>query len=138
MSRGQIPWPDASCLYTLLRALHELSEALPPRVQLSVPPGFRNRTPRACVLHLARLSDGDTEAWEGLPVTTPLRTLVDLADEGRFSREQRGRAMEDALARGLVRRGQVQQAVREKGAPLTRARLGAAMDSQKDHSSRLR
>lgn len=129
-SRGRDDRPRAVVSHDTALALHELSDALPARVHLSVPPGFRKRAPRGCVLHQTRLVDGDVEAWEGLRVTTPLRTLVDLADEGRFSREQLGRAVEDALARGLVRRGQIESALREARAPLTRERLGEALPAR--------
>lgn len=130
-SRGRDDRPQAVVSHDTALALHELSDALPPRVHLGVPPGFRKRAPRGCVLHTARLAGGDTEAWEGLRITTPLRTLVDLADEGRFSREQLDRAVEDALARGLVRRSQVEAALREGGAPATRRRLGEALSARR-------
>ncbi len=130
-SRGRDDRPQAVVSHDTALALHELSDALPTRVHLSVPPGFRKRAPRGCMLHPARLADDDTEPWEGLRVTAPLRTLVDLADEGRFGREQLGRAVEDALARGLLRRGQLEAALREPGAPSTRARLGEALPARR-------
>jgi predicted transcriptional regulator of viral defense system len=121
-SRGRDDRPQAVVSHDTALALHELSDVLPQRVHLSVPPGFRKRAPRGCVLHVTRLAGSDIDIWEGLRVTTPLRTLIDLADEGRLGREQLDRAVEDALARGLVRRGQVQEALRAAGAPVTRAR----------------
>lgn len=126
-SRGRDDRPRAVVSHDTALMLHELSDALPSRVHLSVPAGFRKRAPRGCVLQVARLAADDTEAWEGLRVTTPLRTLLDVADEGQLSREQLGRAVEDALARGLVRRRQLEVAVRAAGAPATRAHLAEAL-----------
>jgi len=130
-SRGRDDRPQAVVSHDTALSLHELSDALPTRVHLSVPSGFRKRAPRGCVLHTARLCDEDSEPWEGLRLTTPLRTLTDLADEGRFGREQLGRAVEDALARGLVRRSQLEAAVRADAAPTTRSRLGEALGARR-------
>jgi predicted transcriptional regulator of viral defense system len=130
-SRGRDDRPQAVVSHDTALALHELSDALPTRVHLSVPAGFRKRAPRGCVLHHARLAEGDSETWEGLRVTTPLRTLIDLADEGRFGREQLGRAVDDALARGLVRRRQIETVARETGAPAARARLLEALATRR-------
>ena len=107
--------------------LHELSDLLPRLVHLSVPRSFRKRTPRGCMLHRADVAPADTEAWEGFRVTKPLRTLLDLADEGRLAREHLERAVEDALARGLVRRSEIESACRMAEAPKSRARLTDAL-----------
>jgi predicted transcriptional regulator of viral defense system len=130
-SRGRDDRPQAVVSHDSALALHELSDAIPTRVHLSVPIGFRKRAPRGCVLHRARLATADAEDWEGLRVTAPLQTLIDLADEGRFGREQLGRAVEDALARGLVRRSQLEVALRVPNAPATRARLAEAMAARR-------
>jgi predicted transcriptional regulator of viral defense system len=128
-SRDRTDRPQAVVSHESALALHQLSDALPNRVHLSVPRSFRKRTPRACVLHRADLDAADTEPWEGFRVTKPLRTLLDLADEGRLGREQLGRAVEDALSRGLVRRSEITNAARERGAPSNRARLTEAVEA---------
>lgn len=130
-SRGRDDRPQAVVSHDTALALHELSDAIPTRVHLSVPAGFRKRAPRGCVLHRAKLDVADAENWEGLRITTPLRTLIDLADEGRFGREQLGRAVEDALARGLVRRSQIAAALRVPDAPATRERLAEALAARR-------
>jgi predicted transcriptional regulator of viral defense system len=130
-SRGRDDRPQAAVSHDTALALHELSDAIPARVHLSVPISFRKRAPRGCVLHRAHLAAADAEDWEGLRLTSPLRTLVDLADEGRFGREQLGRAVEDALARGLVRRSQIEAALRATGAPASRARLAEALAARR-------
>lgn len=60
--------------------LHELSDALPARQHMTVPSAWerrRLRVPKNLILHFADLVEKD-RAWKGpLPITTPLRTIVD-------------------------------------------------------------
>src|SRR5262249_14981251 len=55
----------------------------------------------------------DIEERAGFSVTTPLRTLLDVADSG-VPEEQLQKAVADALARGLVRRKQLLEAARKR------------------------
>ncbi|TEU16412.1 MAG: hypothetical protein E3J21_10755 [Anaerolineales bacterium] len=75
---------------------------MPARVHLTVPPGFRKKVPPGCVLHKATLVPEDVESRTGYRVTTPLRTLLDVADSP-LSQEHLNKAARDALERGLVR-----------------------------------
>lgn len=92
--------------------VHDLGDVNPERVHLTVPPGFRAKAPGA-VLHHAALQTGDISEREGFRVTTPLRTLVDVA-AGPVEQGQLDSAIEDALDRGLVTR----RAVRERASEL--------------------
>lgn len=87
-------------------SLHEFGDVMAGRVHLTVPPGFRKQPPGGCVVHRAALSDSDIERRDGFPVTTPLRTLLDVA-ESDLSPEHLAAAVRDALARGVVRRSQL-------------------------------
>lgn len=91
--------------------LHDLTDLLPGRIHLTVPPTFRKRAPRGVVLHKAVLSEKDIEERSGFRTTTALRTLVDSA-QGGVSQEQLENAVRDALARGLVRRAVLAEASR--------------------------
>lgn len=102
-SRDRKGAPQAVVSHDTALAVHGLSDVMPQRIHLTVPPGFRKRTPPGCVLHTARLSPDDSEARAGFRVTTPLRTLVDVA-AGPLSQEHLNAAVRDALERGLVRR----------------------------------
>ena len=59
--------------------LHELSDVSPARVHITVPTRHRIRraTPEYLVVHHADLADSDKECVEGIPVTTPARTILD-------------------------------------------------------------
>lgn len=84
--------------------IHGLGDLLPDRHHLTVPKGFARSAPRGVVLHRADLAHEDVEARPGFQVTTPLRTLLDVARTSRVPQEQLELAVRQALERGLVRR----------------------------------
>jgi predicted transcriptional regulator of viral defense system len=84
-------------------SVHELGDVNPAAVQLTVPPGFRQRAPAGVVLHRAELPAADVRQQEGFLVTTPLRSLLDVAD-GDLDLDLLAGAIEDALEQGLLTR----------------------------------
>jgi len=60
-------------------ALHDLGDANPAVVHLTVPPSFRSRAPEGVRLHRIELPGGDLWQYEGFKLTTPVRTLLDLS-----------------------------------------------------------
>ena len=60
-------------------ALHELSDVSPARVHVTVPAAVRIRrdVPKGLVIHYADLTQKDVERVEGVPVTTPARSIRD-------------------------------------------------------------
>jgi predicted transcriptional regulator of viral defense system len=112
-SRNQQDEPQAVVSHASALILHDLTELLPDRIHLTVPPKFRKPIPSGCVLHKATLTPGDIEEREGFRVTTPLRSLLDAAASG-LSQEQFEKAALDAIARGLVRGTKLVQALSEK------------------------
>lgn len=85
-------------------SLHDLSDALPARVHLSLPSAWhrrRFRPPPDVVLHHADVPARD-RAWFGpVPITAPRRSLNDCARDG-LSPELLRAAAQQALRRGLV------------------------------------
>jgi predicted transcriptional regulator of viral defense system len=108
-SRNQKGVPQAVVSHDTALTVHELSDVMPARVHLTVPPGFRKRVPPGCVLYKDRLASSDVEARPGFQVTTPLRTLLDVADSP-VSQEHLNAAVREALERGLVRRRRLEDA----------------------------
>lgn len=106
-SRNQKGAAQAVVSHDTALTVHGLSDVMPARVHLTVPPGFRKRVPPGCALHQGRLAPGDVEARPGFQVTTPLRTLLDVADSP-LSQEHLDAAVGEALERGLVRRRQLE------------------------------
>jgi len=83
-------------------AVHGLSDVDPIKVHLTVPPGF-GASDELAQLHMADLDQDEREQRRGWAVTTPLRTLADVAATDT-SQEQVDRAVADALRLGLVTR----------------------------------
>jgi predicted transcriptional regulator of viral defense system len=103
-SRGRDDFPQAVASHLTALELHQLSDVLPTQVHLTVPSSFRKTLPNGTVLHKAALEPTDVQEWTGFRVTSPQRTLLDVAAERTISEEQLDRAAKDALDRGLVRR----------------------------------
>jgi predicted transcriptional regulator of viral defense system len=83
-------------------SVHELGDVDPAHVHLTVPPNFRQADP-GLIIHRAELPDRDVEEHDGFRVTTPLRSLLDVA-AGELDLDQLAQAIEEALARGMTTR----------------------------------
>lgn len=85
-------------------ALHDLSDVLPAKIHLTLPSAARRqrrRVPDGIVLHHADVPDAE-RAWHGpVPITSPLRTLIDCA-QAAISPELLEVAVAQALRRGLI------------------------------------
>lgn len=81
-------------------AVHGVGEFESAWVHLTVPKEFRMRDD-VVVLHREELSDADIEVRTGFRVTTPLRSLIDIAATAP-DEEQLARAVGEARQRGLV------------------------------------
>lgn len=86
-------------------ALYRLSDVMPSRVQLTVPPGFRRNT-TLYDLHWTQLSADEIQMYEGVQVTAPARSIVDAAAVGTGP-EQIHKAVDEALRRALVSSAQL-------------------------------
>jgi predicted transcriptional regulator of viral defense system len=61
-------------------ALHDLSDTLPGKVHMTLPASWRRRrfrVPAGLVLYFADVGEADRASFSAVPVTAPLRTLVD-------------------------------------------------------------
>lgn len=96
-------------------ALLELSDNVPDSVHLLVPRRHRGlRRPPGVVLHTRPDDETVTTVWrDGMPLTAPARTLVDVADE--LQPEQAAMAVRQALRLGLLTRRQLEQEAARRG-----------------------
>jgi predicted transcriptional regulator of viral defense system len=101
-------------------ALHELSDALPARIHMTVPATWRKRrlrTPKGVVLHTDDV-DAAHQTWFGsVPVTSVRKTLRDCAADG-VSPDLLRQATQQALRRGLVAKedlAEIQQTLKPFG-----------------------
>jgi predicted transcriptional regulator of viral defense system len=84
---------------------HDIGDANPAEVHLTVPPNFR-ATATGVRLHRGVVPPGDIVERQGFRLTTPLRTLLDIA-AGNLDTEQLATAIGDVLEAGLVTRRQI-------------------------------
>jgi predicted transcriptional regulator of viral defense system len=109
-SRNRQDQPQGVFSHATALTLHHLSDAMPAKLDMTVPPGFQRMAaiPAALRLHRARLTARDVETMDGVRVTAPLRTLIDVIVEGALASEIQAQAVDEALRRGLVRRRQIE------------------------------
>jgi predicted transcriptional regulator of viral defense system len=81
-------------------AVLDLSDVDPVRVHLTVPDGFGARH-TGVVLHHGHLEPADVDTRDGFSVTSPVRTLLDVA-AGQISQEHVDNAVHEAAERGLI------------------------------------
>lgn len=92
--------------------LHGLSDVIPDAVHFTVPRARRHlpRLPGTRIHTTTRpLAAAEVDVREGIPVTSPARTIADAASAG-VGPEQIELAVAEALARGLATPGRLEQA----------------------------
>lgn len=111
-SRNRQDEPQGVFSHATALSLHDLSDVMPAKLHMTVPPGFRRMAaiPEVLRLHRARLADRDVQTIDGVRVTTPLRTLLDVIAEGAIAQELLVQAVDQALRRGVVMRRQLEAA----------------------------
>jgi predicted nucleotidyltransferase len=93
-------------------ALYDLGDLLPSKIHLTVPPNFRKSPAKSLVLHKANLRLSEINKRDDLPVTVPLRTVLDLA-RSHLDEERLSAVAKDAIKVGLVSRKELLDALAE-------------------------
>jgi predicted transcriptional regulator of viral defense system len=96
--------PQGVYSHSTALSLYELSDVNPAKIHMTVPVGFRRRSPIPKVLRLRfdHIPRSDRRQVLGVVVTSPRRTLVDVVTERSLSDDILKQAVREALARGLV------------------------------------
>ncbi len=81
-------------------SVYDLGDVNPARVHLTVPSNFRPTAP-GVVLHKGAVAGDDVREYEGFRITTPLRSLLDVA-VGDLELGLLTGAIQDALDHGMV------------------------------------
>ena len=110
--------PHAAISHDSALALYGLSDLLPHRIHVTVPRTVSRRRP-GLRLHTKQLGSEDVTRYEGLPVTTVFRTLVDVTAAG-LAEEQVRQAIQEALRRGLVAREALLRLTASRGGRIKR------------------
>jgi hypothetical protein len=106
-NRNDIPQGVFS-LQTAL-CINELSDVMPVKLHMTVPPGFRRNSaiPEILNLHVANIPDIDIEQRQGYRVVRPLRTIIDLLENETETLDHLRQALKQALARGLITKTEI-------------------------------
>ena len=91
-------------------ALYDLGDLLPSKIHLTVPLNFRKSPTKNLILHKADVSETEIERRDDLPVTTPLRTILDLA-RSHLDDERLSAVTRDAIQKGLLNRRELLEAL---------------------------
>ncbi len=129
LSANRTGEPQAVVSHETALRVHDISDANPAKIHLTVPVRFRKSLPGSVILHRANLTRRDWEDRGGYRVTTPLRTLLDIASDP-ISWPLLVGAVRDALREGLVRGKQLLSADGSDDAKIhLRLALSAAQQS---------
>ena len=92
-------------------SIHELSDVMPSKLHMTVPPPFRRAAaiPKVLVLHKADMPPGDIEQRQGYRVVRPLRAIDDLLREGTESPDRLRQALSEGLRRGIIARTELER-----------------------------
>ncbi len=103
-SRDREDNPQGVFSHLTALSLYGLSDVNPEKIDMSVPKNFRKNSeiPEILQLHKLNLSKSDVQTINGLKVMTPLKTLLQLAVEGKTSVEILEAGVKEALARGMI------------------------------------
>jgi len=100
-SRNREDIPQAVMSHETALSVHEISDLMPGKIHLTVPPNFRKKSPGGCIIHKNILQPEDIEKREGFMVTKPLKTIIDVA-EGGISNDYLEQALRDAFNKGIL------------------------------------
>jgi len=90
--------PDAVASHSTATVVYGIGDAMPVRIHVTTPWDFRGKR-NGVVVHHAVLSDTEVSRRDGIPVTSPLRTIADVAKGDVLGATD---ALSDALDRGLL------------------------------------
>jgi len=93
-------------------SLYDLADVMPAKLHMTVPKSFRRNSeiPRVLLLHFANLPSSDIGTVNGVQVTKPMRTILDLLEGGEVPLATLRQALREGLRRGLIRRSEIVEA----------------------------
>ena len=100
-------------------SIYELSDVMPARLHLTVPPTFRRNAPipKVLVLHRAALKPSEVETLRGFKVIRPFPAILTLAREATISPDLLEQALAEGRRRGLMRLSELTQAKADASLP---------------------
>jgi predicted transcriptional regulator of viral defense system len=103
-SRNRLDVPQGVYSHETALSLYDLSDVMPSRLHITVPRGFDRSAeiPSVLALHRSRIPEIDTGTIEGIRLTRPLRTILDIIADARVDPELILQAIHQAVDRGLI------------------------------------
>ena len=98
--------PMAVFFHKTALSFYELSDVNPNKITMTVPKKFQKRSRPSKALRICKkdLSKKDIKQFKGLPVTTPLKTLLDIYEEESLSEDFMEQAVKEALEKGFIKK----------------------------------
>lgn len=108
-SRDRSDRPAGVFSHQTALSLHDLTDANPAKLDLSVPEHFRRGVPIPKVLRLHHSDVGaeDREILDGVPVTNAIRAILDVWKEGSLPKPVLREAFREAMKRGKITKTQL-------------------------------
>jgi very-short-patch-repair endonuclease len=122
--------PDAVLSHAAAAFLWGLSDHLPAMIDITVKHGQRRPKQGICLHHVSSLGEGDLRRREGLPLTSPARTIIDRA--AYVTMDELERLVSEARARELLRPGELEAALGRAGRRHGVGRIRAFLDSEEE------
>ena len=103
-SRDRKDRPQGVYSHETALTIHELSDVMPSKLYMTVPPGFRKsaKTPKGLSLVYDLIDPAEIENRHGYRVTKPFRAILDLIKANQTSPEFIEQALLEGVSRGLV------------------------------------
>ncbi|MCH9612998.1 MAG: hypothetical protein S4CHLAM102_14990 [Chlamydiia bacterium] len=97
-------------------SIYELSDILPEKLHMTVPPSFRRNAdiPPVLYIHRKRLNPTSIAFVDGYYVTTPYQTLLDVIESPLISHDLIVQAVAEGTNRGMITQRQLKQLLQEK------------------------
>ncbi len=111
--------PDAVVSHESALELHGLSDILPSAIHLTLPRSSSRRR-SGIRMHTSDVTADEVTTRDGLPVTTVIRTIADVARAGMAS-EHVADAISDALDRGMVSEDELRAEADRRGGRFAKA-----------------
>ena len=103
-SRDRMEVPQGVYSFETALRIYELTDLMPAKIHMTVPPSFRrfNEIPKILVLHKDVLPKSDIRLMRGFAVNTPARTLIDLVTSDRLDPTTLRQVTNEAISKGML------------------------------------
>lgn len=90
-------------------SLYDISDTNPSKLHMTVPKNFikKSEIPKILVLHKANINKNDITTFNGVQVTTVVKTLLDIIDDNALDETIKEQAVNEAYKKSLITKAQI-------------------------------